>query len=868
MYLCATLFKIDNSIIMAKAKKKNTKVEETDKLDKFTKSALGAPGKFITIMKADSMQVILGLICMMVAIYMLFTFTSFIFTGAEDQSAVESMSDEAMANEHGEISNHGGSLGAKMAFFLMNRCFGFAAYFIPVFLFVWGLKLVRAYDICLWKWFFSLFILMFWFSVLLGFIATNLFDTSFLRPGGDHGAFISTWTINHIGVPGLLIALFTIALAFLIFVSKETINIIRKALHPERYIHHISFTTKVAEGNDTDDEDEGENDVEGEENVATSAENKNSVGTEQRTAYTPEPEDPAVVIQQPPVVDEPEVEEEGVIVNDQPTVTKPAVKPLPTDPNFGIEAAAEIEVAEKINQKPYDPRLDLENYKFPTVNLLKDFGFQKIDIDQEEQNANKNKIIRVLHSFGVEIDSIQATVGPTITLYEITPAEGVRISKIKNLEDDIALSLAALGIRIIAPIPGKGTIGIEVPNKNAQIVPMRDIINSRKFQESKFELPIAFGKTITNDVFMVDLAKAPHMLVAGATGQGKSVGLNAVVTSLLYKKHPAELKFVIIDPKKVEFGIYAPIEKHYLAKLPDNEEAIITDVDKVVATLKSLCQEMDDRYDLLKRAGVRNIKEYNEKFINRKLNPEKEVPMTHKRDYPVYHHYLPYIVTIIDEYGDLMMTAGKEVEVPICRLAQLARAIGIHCIIATQRPTASIVTGNIKTNFPARVAFRVSSMMDSRVILDRGGAHQLVGRGDMLYLGGTEPVRVQCAFVDTPEVEAINTHIASQQGYISAFELHPVHEEGDEDAMTPGEVNMKELDPMFREAATLVVTYQQGSTSLIQRKFAIGYNRAGRLMDQLERAGIVGAANGSKARDVLCPTEQDLEMKLESLGLL
>jgi DNA segregation ATPase FtsK/SpoIIIE, S-DNA-T family len=500
---------------------------------------------------------------------------------------------------------------------------------------------------------------------------------------------------------------------------------------------------------------------------------------------------------------------------------------------------------------PYNPKLDLENYKYPTIDLLKSYDDQGPNIDMEEQNANKDRIINVLRSFGIEISSIKASVGPTITLYEITPAEGVRISKIRNLEDDIALSLSALGIRIIAPIPGKGTIGIEVPNANPKIVSMRSIINSKKFQETTYDLPVALGKTITNDVFMVDLTKAPHMRVAGATGQGKSVGLNAIVTSLLYKKHPAELKFVIIDPKKVEFSVYAPIERHFLAKLPDGDDAIITDVTKVVQTLNSLCSEMDTRYDLLRKAGCRNIKEYNAKFISRKLNPEKG------------HRFMPYIVIIIDEFGDLIMTAGKEIELPICRIAQLARAIGIHAIIATQRPTTNIITGTIKANFPARIAFRVAAMMDSRTILDRSGAQQLIGKGDMLYLQGNDPVRVQCAFVDTPEVENITNYISKQQGYTSAFML-PEYV-GEESESTLGDIDMNRLDPMFEDAARLIVIHQQGSTSLIQRKFSIGYNRAGRIMDQLERAGIVGPTQGSKAREVLCVDETDLQMRLSNL---
>ncbi|MEG1839334.1 MAG: DNA translocase FtsK, partial [Bacteroidaceae bacterium] len=490
-------------------------------------------------------------------------------------------------------------------------------------------------------------------------------------------------------------------------------------------------------------------------------------------------------------------------------------------------------------------------YHYPTLDLMKRYENSEPNINMAEQTENKDRIIDILRSFGIEISTIKATVGPTITLYEITPESGVRISKIRNLEDDIALSLKALGIRIIAPIPGKGTIGIEVPNSDAKIVPMQSVIGSKKFQESTYDLPIAFGKTITNEVFMVDLCKMPHVLVAGATGQGKSVGLNAIITSLLYKKHPAELKFVLIDPKKVEFSIYSTIEKHFLAKLPDGEDAIITDFTKVVQTLNSLCVEMDTRYDLLKKAHVRNIKEYNTKFIGRRLNPEKG------------HKFMPYIVVVIDEFGDLIMTAGKEVELPIARIAQLARAVGIHMIIATQRPTTNIITGTIKANFPARVAFRVSSMMDSRTILDRPGANQLIGRGDMLFLQGSDPVRVQCAFVDTPEVEQITNFISRQQGYTTAFYLPEyVSEESDSSV---GEVDMNRLDPMFEDAARLIVIHQQGSTSLIQRKFSIGYNRAGRIMDQLEKAGIVGSSEGSKARQVLCMDENDLEMRLNNL---
>jgi len=501
----------------------------------------------------------------------------------------------------------------------------------------------------------------------------------------------------------------------------------------------------------------------------------------------------------------------------------------------------------------YDPTLDLSHYNPPTLDLLKVYGTDNdTQIDMVEQNANKNKIITILQNFGIEIDNIKATVGPTITLYEIVPKAGIRISKIRNLEYDIMLSLAATGIRIIAPIPGKGTIGIEVPNSDPQVVSMHSIIASKKFQESKFELPVAFGRTITNEIFMVDLAKMPHLLVAGATGQGKSVGLNAIITSLLYKKHPSQLKLVLVDPKKVEFNIYGDIDKHFLAKLPDGDDAIITDTSKVVETLNSLCKEMDDRYDLLKKAHVRNIKEYNEKFFIRHLNPEKG------------HRFLPYIVVIVDEFGDLIMTAGKEVEMPIARIAQLARAVGIHMIIATQRPSVNIITGVIKANFPARVAFRVSSMIDSRTILDSPGANQLVGRGDMLFSQGNDLTRVQCAFVDTPEVENIVHHISQQQAYPTAFYL-PEYTGVESEGIDASSVDMTKRDPLFEEAARLIVANQQGSTSLIQRKFSIGYNRAGRIVDQLEVVGIIGPFEGSKARQVLVMDSYQLEQMLKNL---
>ena len=524
----------------------------------------------------------------------------------------------------------------------------------------------------------------------------------------------------------------------------------------------------------------------------------------------------------------------------------------PPNPGSGnVMSPEDDELYDASEQGEYDPKLDLSTYRNPTIELLKKYDPVERQIDKEEQIANQRRIRQTLENFGISIASIKATVGPTITLYEVVPDAGVRISKIRNLEDDIALNLAALGIRIIAPMPGKGTIGIEVPNKDPQVVSMQSVIGSRKFQECNYELPVALGKTITNEIFMFDLCKMPHLLVAGATGQGKSVWLNAIITSMLYKKHPAELKFVLVDPKMVEFSIYADIERHYLAKLPDMDKPIITDFTKVIQTLNSLCKEMDVRYDLLMKAHTRNIKEYNAKFISRRLNPFKG------------HKFMPYIVVIIDEFGDLIMTAGKEIELPIARIAQKARAIGIHMIIATQRPSTNIITGTIKANFPARVAFRVSSMIDSRTILDSPGANQLIGRGDLLFSQVSEMVRVQCAFVDTPEVEQISSYIGQQTGFATAFELPEYTGEGGGDSAAP--VDLSDRDPMFEEAARLIAREQQGSTSLIQRKLSLGYNRAGRLMDQLEAAGIVVPPEGSKARQVLIQDEYSLEQLLNNL---
>ena len=790
-------------------------------------------------MKNDTTQFIIGLLCVMVALYMALAFSSFVLNGGADQSALEQPTiEESFENLTDEVKNSTGKSGAHIAQILINNSFGISAYSIAVFLFVLGLNLmrIRAYKFDLKHWGICCATILVWGSLFLSTTVDRWFTGSGIYWGGYHGHNATEWLNNQFGMPGIVILLLVTAIIFCIYLTRNTIDLIRKLFHPKSLLpgQDEMETPPTPDTTDTSD-------------VEFAIEEQPAAEIEWSANDTPE---------EPVVTTDEEMEMEIVSPaeeesDEEVAPTKDTDTPEPSEAEFTIEVNEE-EKAKKIIE-PYNPRLDLSRYKFPTIDLLNKSGDDTLSIDRDEQNAKKDSIIQALRNFGIEISSIKATVGPTITLYEITPAPGVRISKIKNLEDDIALTLAAFSTRIIAPMPGKGTIGIEIPNANPQIVSMHSVIGSRKFQESTYELPVAIGKTITNEIFMFDLAKMPHLLVAGATGMGKSVGLNAIITSLLYKKHPAELKLVMVDPKKVELSIYSSIEKHFLAKLPDGEDAIITDVTKVVQTLKSLCVEMDTRYDLLKAAGVRNLREYNEKFINRTLNPEKG------------HKYMPYIVVIIDEFGDLIMTAGKEVELPIARIAQLARAVVIHMIIATQRPTTNIITGTIKANFPARIAFRVSAMIDSRTILDRPGANQLIGRGDMLFLQGSDPVRVQCAFVDTPEVERIGNYISEQQGYPTAFYLPEYVDENAADGSNLDDVDLKRLDPMFEDAARLVVIHQSGSTSLIQRKFSIGYNRAGRIMDQLEKAGIVGPVDGSKPRQVLCADEMDLEFKLKAL---
>ena len=836
----------------------------------------------------------LGLALIGIAIVVIIAMVSFLNTGYADQSILENLKAGEWTNTEQQFQNYCGSLGAIISYWLIAVNFGLPAFLLPCYIIMAGLQLMNAYKVNLWKWFFCLMIVMIWSSVTFAKFLTPIMGGLIFNPGGKHGLFVVQNLENVVGPPGLTAILLFVAIAFLTYLTSETITIIRKALNPIGYISNkvkfeITNHGNKAETNaideayahaakgQTEEQPEEQEEYKDDEqptvidlDVAPDKTFSEPASQENEQAQTDETAD-AADSQENAAEEQTDAETAGKplsFLEQQRQLRAARAKQEEEEMkaaaasevlNMDISVAASDEKASgntvssaEVLNTPINPKEPFTRYKYPTLNLLKKYEDDGVSIDEEEQRANKNRIIEVLGNFGVQIKTIRATVGPTITLYEIQPAEGVRISKIKNLEDDIALSLAALGIRIIAPIPGKGTIGIEVPNANPKIVSMESTLNSKKFQETKMELPIALGKTITNEVFMVDLAKIPHLLVAGATGQGKSVGLNAIITSLLYKKHPNELKLVLIDPKKVEFSVYSRITNKFMAALADEDEPIITDVTKVVRTLNSLCVLMDSRYDLLKKAGARNIKEYNQKYINHKLRLTDG------------HEYMPYIVVIIDEFGDLIMTAGKEVELPIARIAQLARAVGIHMIIATQRPTTSIITGNIKANFPGRVAFKVTSAIDSKTILDRTGANQLIGRGDMLYLNGQEPVRVQCAFVDTPEIERINEFIQEQPGPIEPMELpEPANNEGGSSG--GGTVDAKNLDPFFEEAAHAIVLSQQGSTSMIQRRFSIGYNRAGRLMDQMEEAGIVGAAQGSKPREVLIQDENQLNSLLLQL---
>ena len=792
---------------MAKTFKSSTQEKKNN-----TKTEIKKPWKI-----SKQYKIVYGFVLVLFSIALLLAFISFYIYGQEDQSAVNQFT-----NRTETVQNWLGKFGAFLANLIVYKGFGIASFLFVRLFFMTGLFLIL--DISLKKlkniWFWDLFAMII-VSVLFGFFATSLPEL-----GGTIGYELNLFSQDYIGKTGTLLTLLLGLIIYLVFKIK---------ISPEKIKSFFERTQKEIKS------DLGPN---------ISSIDSNAYNLEE---YAVDEELEGIHLKTAGLQFEINKEALKPTINNHSeislkTIPMEVIPALETeiiqtaDEHFFIEKAPEEDIIEENLASKlvadfglFDPTLDLSNYKYPTIDLLKEYSTGGITINQEELEENKNRIVETLRNYKIEIAQIKATVGPSVTLYEIVPEAGIRISKIKSLEDDIALSLSALGIRIIAPIPGKGTIGIEVPNKNPTMVSMKSVIGSAKFQEAEMELPIALGKTISNETFVVDLAKMPHLLMAGATGQGKSVGLNAVITSLLYKKHPAEIKFVLVDPKKVELTLFNKIERHYLAKLPDSEDAIITDNAKVVNTLNSLCVEMDNRYSLLKDAMVRNIKEYNDKFKSRKLNPENG------------HRFLPYIVLVVDEFADLIMTAGKEVETPIARLAQLARAIGIHLIIATQRPSVNVITGLIKANFPARIAFRVTSKIDSRTILDGQGADQLIGRGDMLYTNGNDVVRVQCAFIDTPEVEKITEFIGSQKAYATAYLLPEFI--GEESGINL-DMDISDRDTLFREAAEIIVNAQQGSASLLQRKLKLGYNRAGRLIDQLEAAGIVGSFEGSKARSV------------------
>ncbi|HBS86954.1 MAG: cell division protein FtsK [Bacteroidetes bacterium GWF2_38_335] len=812
------------------SKEKEKKEEES--------SQFKLPGKF---WKDERFKFISGLVILFFSLFLLLAFISFLFTWKNDQSKLDIGLGQFISSPNINVDNWAGKAGALAANFFIHNLFGIAAFSFIFLFIIYGFKLVGIKLIEFSRTSRITVILTIWFSVFMGYLFAYKWNAN---AGGAHGLFVSQWINSLIGKAGTGFILIITLAAIYVFSIENAVEKLRN------YIHNL-FTKKekTAEVEDvslTDDQQKDET-PENEENSEEESSNflvtdlHNETDPEEELSETPAEDD----IPYEPLSDED--------IAETPEADIPDVKVIDSG---GVELTIEKETSEevfeesKVDIEEYDPTLELSRYKFPPLDLLVDHRVDNTEVSEEELVSNKNKIVETLNNYKIQIDKIKATIGPTVTLYEIVPAPGVRISKIKNLEDDIALSLSALGIRIIAPIPGKGTIGIEVPNSKPEIVSMKSVIASAKFQESKFALPVAMGKTISNETFVFDLAKMPHLLVAGATGQGKSVGLNAILTSLLYKKHPSQLKFVMVDPKKVELSFYSKLSRHYIATIPDCEEPIITDTHKVINTLNSLVIEMENRYELLKNASVREIKEYNAKFISRRLNPDKG------------HRYLPYIVVVIDEFADLIMEVGKEVETPIARIAQKARAVGIHLIIATQRPSANIITGVIKANFPARMAFKVASMIDSRTILDTPGANQLIGRGDLLLSNGSEMTRIQCAFIDTPEIENITEYIGSQQGYPTTYELP---EYIGETAGESPDVDLSKKDQLFEDAARAVVIHQQGSTSLIQRKFSIGYNRAGRIIDQLEAAGIVGPFEGSKARQVLFSDLYALEQFLNNM---
>jgi S-DNA-T family DNA segregation ATPase FtsK/SpoIIIE len=821
--------------------------------------------------RIEKLSQVVGVFSLLTAFFLFVAIISFLinwFSGEADDIFSGVGFSRILSDKTLEANNLGGRLGASASILLVKQGFGLGSLFIPIWLFVLGVRLTLKHKIlALGSSLGFILLAMAWLSVTLGFMFR---DSVLSILGGISGYESSLYLEGLMGKMGLMLLLIFIFIAFLVIVYNFSLHKIKPWL--EKRKNEAADSAEAALANQSPDftvnsrntsQDlpvDKYNTVE----YAVSEFEKASVADSKTAREKAAGNEPASSTQFEQVA----MPKTKPVVNTQVEFTvetnETSVSAAESESNFMApvpEPKAEVPVSTTDNQNSetehftmdtaYDPRLDLATFKLPGIDLLDEYGVGTISVTKEELEANKNRIVSTLGNYGIQIDKIKATIGPTVTLYEIIPAPGVRISKIKNLEDDIALSLSALGIRIIAPIPGKGTIGIEVPNQNPAIVGMKSLIASEKFNSNHYDLPFAIGKTISNEEFVADLTKMPHILMAGATGQGKSVGLNAIITSLLYKKHPSELKFVMVDPKKVELTLFSKIERHYLAKLPDSEEAIITDTRKVVRTLNSLNIEMDNRYDLLKDAQVRNIKEYNTKFIARKLNPLNG------------HKFMPYIVVVIDEFADLILTAGKEVEHPITRLAQLARAIGIHLVIATQRPSVNIITGTIKANFPARIAFRVISKIDSRTILDTGGADQLIGRGDLLMSQGGDMIRLQCAFIDLHEVERVTEFIGSQRGYPSAYALPDFNEEESE---IQQELDPGERDELFEDAAYLIVSSQQGSTSLLQRKLKLGYNRAGRIIDQLESAGIVGPFEGSKAREVKVATEFALEQFLKDLN--
>ncbi|MFN8115010.1 MAG: DNA translocase FtsK [Bacteroidia bacterium] len=842
------------------AKTAKPKTENKSSVNETKASLLARWNKTVSIYKNERTQKLVGLLLMLAGVYLFIALLSYIFTWEKDQDKVLGPLAELFAIDT-KVFNWLGKFGALVSHQFMYKWFGVASFIlVPVFI-IYGLqkllnKQITKPSAFTAKWLFF----MVWTSLTLAFF----FHDKLFFLGGGYGYVLNIQLSNYVGNIGTLAILAFSMLAFLVLSFNMNFNI-QKDVIPSLDNEAIIENELKEEVNPINPH---ANTVFEKEPSLSKEEEEALLNFEVISSNEPIKEEPIPVedktesipldLEITPTPEEPKKNLDPIAIGFE--INNPSADEIITEPAFvkeepkenSISLDDEVKAAQLVEEfGQYDPTLDLGHYQFPSTDLLIDYGTGNARVSNEELTANKDRIVNTLKNYGIEIEKISATVGPTVTLYEIVPAAGVRISKIKNLEDDIALSLAALGIRIIAPIPGRGTIGIEVPNQNPEMVPMRNIIASEKFQNTTHDLPIALGKTINNEIFIADLAKMPHLLMAGATGQGKSVGLNAVLVSLLYKKHPAQIKFVLVDPKKVELTLFNKIERHFLAKLPNSEDAIITDNTKVIHTLNSLCIEMDNRYALLQDAQVRNIKEYNAKFINRKLNPNEG------------HKYLPYIVLVVDEFADLIMTAGKEVETPIARLAQLARAIGIHLIIATQRPSVNIITGTIKANFPARIAFRVTSKIDSRTILDAGGAEQLIGRGDMLLSTGNDLIRIQCAFVDTPEAEKITEFIGSQRAYPSAFLLPEYVGEDGEGGKE--EIDLSERDKMFDEAAKLVVQFQQGSASFLQRKLKLGYNRAGRIVDQLEAAGIIGPFEGSKAREVRCKTMEDLQQILDSI---